>query len=106
MKAIQRELAKFRDARDWGRYHTPKNLALAIASEAGEVAQLYRFTDSSGAGGPDGRSASEVTMDARGEVADVMIFALQFCNSQGWDAEEIIREKMEFNEIRNPAEES
>lgn len=102
MRDLQRELAEFRDARNWSRYHTPKNLAMAIASEAGELAQLYRFTDSHGGEGPDGRSGAEVLMLARREVADVLIFALNFCNAVGWEAEDVIREKLLANGIKYP----
>ena len=40
LKDLQDKVAKFRDARQWREFHTPKNLAMAICSEAGELADL------------------------------------------------------------------
>ena len=39
---LTREIRQFAEARDWGKFHTPKNLAMAIAGEAGELAAQPR----------------------------------------------------------------
>ena len=88
MKTLQAELAAFRDARDWRQYHTAEALARAIAVEAGELNTLFLW----GAAPPLSRLADE--------VADVMIFALNLCNVEGFDAEAIIREKISKNADR------
>jgi len=91
MKELQRLIDEFAEARDWGPEHTPKQLALAIASEVGELCHLLRW------------SWDDPPADIVGEeLADVMIFSLRFCSVLGLDAETIIRGKAEKNERKYP----
>ncbi len=41
LHALQRRLADFAAARDWGQYHTPKNLAAALSVEASELVEIF-----------------------------------------------------------------
>jgi NTP pyrophosphatase (non-canonical NTP hydrolase) len=90
----------FRDARDWRRFHTPKNLVMALASEAGELCDLFRWL-------PEREQISdELRIDAGKEVADVMIFALMFCHALNLDPAAAIRAKLKDAETRYPVETS
>ncbi len=53
---LQRDALRFRDEREWARFHTPKNLAMAIAGEAGELCELFQWKD-------DGEVASLLAED-------------------------------------------
>lgn len=85
-------------ARDWERFHQPKDLAMALSIEASEL--LERFLWRSGS---DNDLEGE-NRDALGdELADVVIYALSFCNAIDLDLSDAIRRKMEKNEARYPA---
>jgi dCTP diphosphatase len=88
MNRLQQTLQQFRDARNWQQYHTPANLARAIAVEAGELNALFLW---------DRRPDSEHVHE---EVADVLIYCLNLCNAIGADAETLIDWKIEKNATR------
>ena len=89
-------LLEFREARNWHRFHTPKNLAQAIASEAGELNHFYRWEDS-------GQLAFDEAERVAPEVADIMIFCLYLCESLSIDPEQAIFDKIEANGRKYPA---
>ncbi|RII17786.1 hypothetical protein DSC45_12860 [Streptomyces sp. YIM 130001] len=97
---MQRRLAEFAVARDWGQYHTPKNLAAALSVEAAELVEIFQWlTPEQSArvmGEPD--SAHRV----RDEVADVLAYLLQFCEVLGIDPLDALAAKIERNEARFP----
>jgi NTP pyrophosphatase (non-canonical NTP hydrolase) len=91
---LQSDLATFARARDWEQYHTPRNLAALIASEAGELLALFRW---------DQDSVRERHDDVRHEVADVFLGLLRFADIAGIDLQQAAREKLALNEQRYPA---
>lgn len=91
--AIQHELAAFARERDWERYHTPRNLAALIASEAGELLALYRWGEE-----PVGGDIESV----RQEVADVFLAVLRFADVAGIDLPAAARAKMAMNAAKYP----
>jgi NTP pyrophosphatase (non-canonical NTP hydrolase) len=91
---IQHELGAFARERDWEKYHTPRNLAALIASEAGELLALFRW---------DQDSVRERPEDVRHEVADVLLGILRLADVAGIDLESAAREKLALNRMRYPA---
>lgn len=69
------DVGRFIEERDWGRYHTPVNVASAMAVEAGELLELFQWRR------PDDTIPEEVVADAGGELADVFHFALCLMNT-------------------------
>lgn len=88
---MQRLLA-FRDARDWDQFHNPKDLALAISIEAGELLELFLWKQ------PDAANPNKV----KEELADVIAYAFLLANKYGFDIKEILLEKIEINEKKYP----
>jgi NTP pyrophosphatase (non-canonical NTP hydrolase) len=101
---LQQELLAFRDARDWKQFHTPRQLAAALAIEASEVQQLMLWkTDAEvTAALADGTLKLEIG----DEIADVLSFALLLAHDLGLDPTELIRTKLKKNETRYPADKS
>ncbi len=101
--ALQRRLAEFAKARDWGRYHTPKNLAAALSVEASELVEIFQWLtpEESERVMRDPDSAHRVT----DEVADVLAYLLQFCEVLGIDALAALAAKIDRNEERFPVAE-
>lgn len=95
-------IERFVDARDWKQFHDPKNVAMALASEVGELLEHFRWVKSHEAFGvvQDATSAEAVAS----ELADVVIFALDFATICGIDVTQAIVRKLELNERRYPVE--
>ncbi len=94
MERLQLLIDEFCDARDWSQYHTPQALALAIASEVGELCHLYRWS------AIDGEPDRKKVLD---ELGDVLIFSVRMCSVLGMDATEIINRKLTLNDEKYPA---
>ena len=98
LKALTEAILKFRNERDWEQFHTPRNLAAAMAIEVAELQELMLWkTDRE----VDQLLASGKADRVREEVADVLIFALLFCDSVGVDPAEAVRKKLEVNAGRS-----
>lgn len=97
---IQKRLARFRDERDWRQFHTLKDLAAAIAIEAGELQQIFLWqpTTSEVALLESHREAIE------DELADVLIQALNFASVVDIDLAAAINKKIDENERRYPVD--
>ncbi|MEV6457046.1 nucleotide pyrophosphohydrolase [Streptomyces albidoflavus] len=98
---LQKRLARFAAAREWGQYHTPKNLAAALSVEAAELLEIFQWLTPERAAAvmDDPESAFRV----RDEVADVLAYTLQLCEVLGIDALEALAAKIDRNERRFPA---
>ena len=98
------ELREFVRERDWEQFHDPKNLAMAVVSEAGELAAEYRWVRSDEAD----RWTEDVAVKRRvaAEAADVAIALLLFCDRIGIDMIDAIERKVEVNRRNYPPAES
>ncbi len=92
-KALQ-ALLKFRNERDWEQFHNPKDLALAINIEAGELLELFLWKDAE-----DAKKER-----VREELADVFSFALLLAEKYDFDVEEIIMDKIKSNAEKYPVD--
>lgn len=97
---IVERLRAFAADRDWAQFHDPKNLAMAVASEAGELLAEYRWIPNADADAwslePDNKHRVAI------EVADVGIALLLLCDRVGVDLLEAIDEKIELNARNYP----
>lgn len=100
LEDLQRALADFAHARDWEEFHTPKNLAMALAGEAGELLALFQWLtpDQSAAIMDDPANAEAV----RGEIADVASYLLRLADVLDIDLAQAVSDKIALNESRYP----
>lgn len=97
LRALVRDFA---DRRDWGRFHTPKNLAMAVAGEAGElVAEFQWLTGEESTALADDAAAIAAV---RGEMADVLLYLVRLADVLDVDLLAAAREKSARNEHRFP----
>lgn len=91
-------IRKFAAQRNWERYHTPKNLAMAIAGEAGELAAEFQWLtpEESKVGSLSVEKMNSIAM----EIADVQIYLLRLADTLGLDVPDAVRKKVEINESR------
>ena len=94
IKALTAALLKFRDERDWEQFHNPKDLALALNIEAGELLEAFLWKSSEQA---DIETVKE-------ELADVLAFAFLLADKYGLDVKQIVLEKIEKNALKYPVE--
>ncbi len=100
LDVLRDRLRGFADARDWPRYHTPRNLALALAGEVGELAAELQWI-------ADGEVADHLAdPDAKArladEVADVLIYLTRFADVCDIDLVSAANAKIDRNEMRFP----
>jgi NTP pyrophosphatase (non-canonical NTP hydrolase) len=98
---IQRILV-FRDERNWKQFHTPRNLAAAIAIESGELQEVLLWKKDEEI--RDLLNLLEGKKKLTAEIADVLIYGLLFCDAIGIDPADAIREKIAENEQKYPVE--
>ena len=90
------EILAFRDARDWGQFHTPKNLAVSVSLEAAELLEVFQWL-----GGAEPIS-EEKRARAPDEMADVLIYLLLLGNAFEVDLLSSVRAKLLKNEFKYP----
>ena len=88
----------FAKARDWEKFHTPKNLAMALAGEAGELVAEFQWLT------PDESSKASLNQEQLEaiamEIADVQIYLIRLADVLGIDIPDAVHKKMEINESR------
>ena len=96
MRTAIEALVRFRDERDWSQFHDPKNLAIAISTEANELLAEFLW-----------KKAEVADKDkVKDEIADVLSYCMLMAHHYGLDPETIVLEKMRKNELRYPADKS
>jgi NTP pyrophosphatase (non-canonical NTP hydrolase) len=90
-------LLAFRHERDWEQFHTPKNLAIAIAIEAAELLEHFQWTTERGALDP---TSLEPVSE---EIADVAILLTYLAHDLGVDLNAAVTRKLVINGQRYPA---
>jgi len=93
-KHITKVLLEFRNERDWEQFHNPKDLALALNVEAGELLELFLWKDSKDAN----------IEKVKEELADVFAFAFLLAEKYNLDVKEIVLEKIKKNAEKYPVE--
>ena len=102
--SLKEEVARFRDERDWLKFHNPKDLSIALSIESSELEELFLWKED--------LSASRVKRDSRlfqnvkEEIADVFIYLLSLSNVLGLDMSEAVTEKLERNARKYPVRKS
>jgi NTP pyrophosphatase (non-canonical NTP hydrolase) len=99
---LRRLIAEFIGERDWEQFHDPKNLSMAIATEAAELMEHFRWVRNEDA--HDHARSAEAEKIAE-EVADIMAFVLSFANAADIDITSVLHAKMNKNATKYPADE-
>ena len=96
------QLRQFVSERDWQQFHDPKNLAMLLASEAGELLAEYRWVPNHQADAASRDEARRARILA--EIGDVGIALLLLCERIGADPIAAMLAKLEVNRTRYPAD--
>ncbi len=97
ISALKKEVALFRDERNWKQFHTPKELAISISREASELLEVFQWEE---VDLKDPKKLAKV----REELADVAVNTLNFSDVIGIDLSEAVLEKLARNREKYPVE--
>ena len=102
VQALDAALARFSRARRWEQYHSPKNLAMALTGEVGELVEIFQWLteEESRSVAQDPQTAQAV----RDELADVLIYLVELAAALGVDLNEAVNAKLVKNAMKYPAE--
>jgi dCTP diphosphatase len=98
IEALTADIRAFRDARDWQQFHAPKELAVAIAAEAGELLQHFVWQTAQ----QSEQRARDRREDIASEMADVAILLFEMADNLNIDLAQAVRAKLAKNELRYP----
>jgi len=99
---IRARVLAFTREREWEQFHSPKNLSMALAAEAGELMEHFLWVES--------KTSADILRDPKkrveieDEIADVVIYALEFANMGGIDLAAAIEAKLAKNALKYPVE--
>jgi NTP pyrophosphatase (non-canonical NTP hydrolase) len=96
---LQLRLQAFAQARGWGRFHAPKNLACALAVEAAELLEPFQWLSEAQSRELDAAQHTHVQQ----EMADVLLYLVQLADALGIDVVQAAHDKMNLNAQRFPA---
>ena len=109
MDASDEKLLKLRDRlrvfaadRNWDQFHNPKNLAMALIAEAGELVEPFQWLTEEQSKHLDSKQLSDV----QDEVADVFIYLVRLADKLGIDLIESANKKIDLNNDRYPVSEA
>lgn len=95
---LRRDVRQFAKDRDWERYHTPKNLCMAMSVEMAELVEHFQWLTPEESLNLSDEKKGEVAY----EMADVMLYMIQLSEVMNVDLEKAIREKMVLNAVKYP----
>jgi NTP pyrophosphatase (non-canonical NTP hydrolase) len=98
IESLKSEIRAFADARNWEIFHTPKNLSMAIAGEAGELVAEFQWLTAQES--LKSNLSPEKLSDIEMEIADVAIYLFRLTDVLGVDLADVMRKKMAINESR------
>ncbi len=95
---LTQRVRQFAAERDWDQFHTPKNLAMALVAEAGELAAEFQWLTAAQSAAPDPEQLTRI----RAESADVLIYLVRLAQVLDFDLLAAARAKLADNERRYP----
>ncbi|MGE4242874.1 nucleotide pyrophosphohydrolase [Ramlibacter sp.] len=103
MSSLQDLTAKvvaFRDAREWKQFHNPKDCALSLVLEAGELLEIFQWKN----GDEIDATAVARRQDVADELADIFNWLLLIAHDQGIDLAQALTDKIAVNDRKYPAD--
>ena len=100
VSGIQERLRQFAADRDWEKYHSPKNLSMALTVEASELMEVFQWV-----GADESRRIVEhpdKVAQVGAEIADICIYAIRLADVMGIDLDAAIDRKIDQNIEKYP----
>ena len=100
LEDLKMKLAKFAQDRDWDKFHSPKNLVMALAGESGELVELFQWLTESDSQNLSDKQKHKVEE----EIADIFLYLLRLSAKLDIDLIEAAYSKILINEVKYPIE--
>jgi NTP pyrophosphatase (non-canonical NTP hydrolase) len=100
IKSVQQQLREFASERDWDQFHSPKNLATALAVEAAELLEPFQWLNEEQSRHLADHPADYARVEE--EIADVMIYLLRLADQLNVDLERAVEKKIHKNAKKYP----
>lgn len=97
---LNSQLLAFARDRDWEQFHSPKNLSMALAGEAGELLEHFQWLSEAQSASLDAEKKDAVAL----ELADILIYLIRLSERLDIDLVDAAYRKMAINQSRYPAE--
>ena len=101
LEHLSEELREFATERDWGKFHSPKNLVMALVGELGELAEHFQWLS-------EEESFLIMESDQKDavsqEISDVLLYLIRLADQLGVDLYQEALKKMELNRKKYPVE--
>lgn len=100
---FQEKIRQFAADREWERFHTPKNISMALTVEAAELMEIFQWLEND--------EAAQIMQTAKGEsvrqeVADVAVYLLRLCDLLKIDLSQAMEHKIALNAAKYPVDKS
>lgn len=102
LEDIRKLQSKFCNDREWEKFHTPRNLLLALVGEVGEVSELFQWKGECKEGLPDWTPQEKVHLGE--ELSDVLIYLIRLADKCNVDLPTAVLRKLGLNEKKYPVE--
>lgn len=100
LEEVRQRLQSFAETRDWDKFHSPKNLSMALSVEASELVECFQWLTED-----ESRSLNADQLSAVAEeIADVQLYLVRLSDKLGIDIATAVRNKIEKNEAKYPAD--
>jgi NTP pyrophosphatase (non-canonical NTP hydrolase) len=97
---LAERLRRFAAERDWEPFHTPKNLAMALTGEAGELAAEFQWLTAE----QSAQLEPERMERVRQEAGDVLLYLVRLADQLDIDLIQAARDKIDHNARNYPAD--
>ncbi|KDP40356.1 hypothetical protein JCGZ_02354 [Jatropha curcas] len=100
LKELAKKLEEFAKARDWEKYHSPRNLLLAMVGEVGELSEIFQWRGEVDKGLPNWEEADKEHLGE--ELSDVLLYLIRLADICGIDLGDAATKKIVKNSIKYP----
>ncbi|KAL5562199.1 hypothetical protein UlMin_031946 [Ulmus minor] len=97
---LKNKMAEFAKERDWDRFHSPRNLLLALVGEVGELSEIFQWKGEVPKGLPEWKEEEKVHLGE--ELSDVLLYLVRLSDICGVDLGKAALRKVELNAIKYP----
>ncbi len=100
LEEMRQMMREFSSSRDWDKFHSPKNLSMALSVEASELMECFQWMTEEQS---NSLSAEELE-SISDEIADVQLYLVRLADKAGIDIKTAVEEKMKKNALKYPIE--
>ncbi|CAH2052312.1 unnamed protein product [Thlaspi arvense] len=104
LESLSKKMDDFAKARDWEKYHSPRNLLLAMVGEVGELSEIFQWKGEVARGLPDWEEEEKVHLGE--ELSDVLLYLVRLSDACGVDLGKAALRKLELNAIKYPVKQT